>query len=95
MYLAALACWAQLAHALGDVDAAASVTASLRPYETQFVFTGAAVFGPVAHALALVDLVIGDDRAAATDLAAAARMCDAMPSPLFAARVAATATTTP
>lgn len=93
MYLAALVCWAELAHALDDPGAARAIVASLRPYDSQFVFTGAAVFGPVAHALALVDIVVGDDRAATADLATAARMCAAMPSPLFAARVAATATT--
>jgi hypothetical protein len=92
MYLATLVCWAELAHALDDAGAARSIAVALRPYDAQFVFTGAAVFGPVAHALALVDLAAGDDRAAGDGLARAARMCDAMPSPLFAARVAATAT---
>jgi hypothetical protein len=92
MYLATLVCWAELAHALDDAGAARSIAVALRPYDAQFVFTGAAVFGPVAHALALVDLAAGDDRAAGDGLALAARMCDAMPSPLFAARVAATTT---
>jgi hypothetical protein len=90
MYLASLVCWAEIAHAVDDDSAASSIAAALRPYGAHFVFTGAAVFGPVAHALALVELVMGDGRAAAEDLAAAARMCEAMPSPLFAARGAAT-----
>jgi DNA-binding SARP family transcriptional activator len=93
MFLATLVCWAELAHALGDADAASLIATSLRPYEPQFVFTGAAVFGPVAHALGLLDLTTGDVGRAADDFAAATRLADSMPSPFFAGRARAAAVT--
>jgi hypothetical protein len=85
-YLAAVMQWAEIAAATREVGVAGDLYELLVPYSQRFCFTGAAVYGPVSHALGVLAWTAGDIAAAKMHLRGAEQMATNMPSPPFAAR---------
>ena len=86
MYLATLVHWSEVAAATADVHIGAGLAALLAPYGEQFVFTGAAVYGPVAHALGLLAAAAGEGDRATEYFDHAVRMARSMRAPFFLRR---------
>jgi DNA-binding SARP family transcriptional activator len=83
MYLATLVHWSEVAAATADVDIADGLAALLAPFGDRLVFTGAAVYGPVAYALGQLAAAAGDGDRAAEHFEVAMRMARTLRSPLF------------
>jgi hypothetical protein len=86
IYLTGLMHWAELASALREVEISRGLLAMLVAYRDRFCFSGAAVYGPVAHVLGLLAETIGDDSAALEFFDDSLRMSRNMRSPFFAGR---------
>lgn len=86
LYLAALMLWGELATALGDAVVGERLFAMLEPHRDRFCFTGAAVYGPVAHALGLLAGMTERRSVALDHLGFAADLSRKMQSSFFAER---------
>jgi hypothetical protein len=86
LYVASLTLWGELATAVGEIDVSRGLFGMLEMYHDRFVFTGAAVYGPVAHTLGCLAEAIGDPSVALDYLDRSMALCEAMQAPLFARR---------
>jgi DNA-binding SARP family transcriptional activator len=86
IHLMALVHWGELASALKEVEVSRGLFEMLGPYRDQFCFTGAAVYGPVAHVLGLLAMTTGDGSVALENLRHSEGIAHRMGSPFFARR---------
>jgi tetratricopeptide (TPR) repeat protein len=87
--LASLLLWAELAAALEERDVSAALFGILDPFRDRVCFNGAAVFGPVAHALGLLAEAAGDRSTALDRLDQSVRLSRRMRARFFEERSAA------
>ena len=86
LYLASLMLWGELAAAVHNVEVAGGLFAMLEPYRDRFCFTGASVYGPVAHVLGLLAVTTGDRTVALERLHRSSGLAHDMQSTFFTAR---------
>jgi len=87
MFLATLTLWAEVATVCAKEEVAAGIYRMLLPYQHQFVFTGASVYGPVAGPLAALASVLGNPAVARRHRELGRRQCAAMGAGVFAERL--------
>ena len=87
LFLSSTVQWAELVDVLEHHEAAHALHSAAAPFRGRVAFTGGAVFGPVSHALGMLERTLGHDEEAAASFAEASALATAMPAPLFARRV--------
>jgi len=86
-WLVTLVQWALVTGQLGETEAAATLIELLAPWADQFAFTGAHLFGSVAHALASCEATLGRADAADGRFAGALAVYEAFGAEAWAARL--------
>jgi hypothetical protein len=86
IYLSGVMHWAELAAALEEAEISKGLFAMLEAYRDRFCFSGASVYGPVAHVLGLLAETGGDRLVALEFFDDSLRMSRNMRSPFFAGR---------